>query len=324
VITIGRIREKLWVHSARCRQIASVVATVVCVSAASSCAAGSLPPAAVVVLGGQVMLVPQITAGWAGWCMAVASGGSDGCVTYPAMSGPVVSESWSAGGSVTIGAALTTGEVAAVSVDGGRPVRTRLASAVAGALGLRSVIVEIHSKKLEAEDNKSYPHFTPLGAKGVVIQRPAEQGIPLGVELPVHRWRQPEHAPPGICELRVTEWPGVSARWGGVVTAIGRSYSGPLGRPFLSCASTEYFREEQPAEAGVLLDGSRPGAPPPPLPAMRAVAGHPGIFEAGGRTGEGQMLGRRIPHAWLVVEEGGSTRAQRLALLEHLRATVNV
>ena len=308
---------------ARCRQIASVIAAVLCVSAASSCAAGLSPPDAVVVRGGQVMLVPQITAGWAGWCMAVATKGADGCGTQPAMGGPVLSESWSAGESVTIGAALTTGEVVAVSVDGGRPVPTRRASAVAGDLGLRSVLVEIHSKKLEAEDNKAYPHFTPLGMKGVVIQRSAPE-IPLGVDLPVRRWRQPEHAPPGVCELSVAMWPGVSARWGGVVTSIGRSYSGPLGHPFLSCANTEYFRNEQPVEAGILLDGSRPGAEPPPLPAMKAVAGHPGIFEAQGRSGDGQMLGRRIPHAWLVVEEGGSTLEQRLALLEHLRATIDV
>lgn len=323
-MAMGRIREKLWAHSVRCRQIASVVVAVICVSTASSCAAGSLPPVAVVVPGGQVMLVPQISAGWAGWCMAVVRRQSSECGNDPATSGPIFSESWSAGKSVTTGAALTTGEVVAVSVDGGRPIRTRQASAVAGALGLRSVIVEIHSKKLEAEDNRSYPHFTPLGAKGVVIQRSAEPDIPLGINLPVRRWRQPEHAPPGVCELGLAKWPGVSARWGGVVTAVGRSYSGPLGRPFLSCASAEYFREEQPLEAGILLDGSRPGAEPPPLPAMKAVAGHPGIFEAQGMSGEGQMLGRRIPHAWLVVEEGGSTLEERLALLEHLRATVDV
>jgi hypothetical protein len=325
LMTIRRIGERFLggrAYSAGFRQIASVVTAAICVSAASSCATGSSPTAAVVVPGGQVMLVPQITAGWAGWCMAVATEGSGGCGTYPAMSGPVFSESWSAGKSVTTGAALTIGEVAATSVDGGRPVPTRRASAVAGALGLRSVIVEIHSKKLEAEDNKSYPHFTPLSAKGVVIQRSAKPDIPLGLNVPVRRWRQPEHAPLGICELRVEKWPGVSARWGGVVTVVRRSYSGLLGRPFLSCASTEYFREEQPVEAGILLDASHPGAEPPPLPAMKAVAGHPGIFEAQGERGEGQMLGRRVSHAWLVVEEGGSSLEQRLALLEHLHATV--
>jgi hypothetical protein len=144
MVTVERIGEKLWAHSARCRQIVSVVAAAVCVSvASSSCPAGSSPPAAMVVPGGQVMLVPKITAGWAGWCMAVATRGSDGCGTYPAMSGLVFSESWSAGESVTTGAALTTGEVVAVSVDGGRPVPTRQASAAAGTRGLRSVIVEI-------------------------------------------------------------------------------------------------------------------------------------------------------------------------------------
>jgi hypothetical protein len=277
-----------------------------------------------VVLGGEVMLVPEISAGWAGWCMAVVRKGSSGCGDEPGTSGSIFSESWSAGESVTEGAAFTTGEVTAVSVHGGRPVLTRRASAVAGALGLRYVIVEIHSKKLRAEDNKSFPHFTPLNAKGLAIQRSAKPDIPLGLNVPVRRWKQPEHAPPGICELRVEKWPGVSVRWGEVVTAVRRSYSGLLGRPFLSCASAEYFREEQPVEAGILLDASHPGAEPPPLPAMKAVAGHPGIFEAQGESGEGQMLGRRVRDAWLVVEEGGSTLEERLALLEHLRARVEI
>jgi hypothetical protein len=57
---------------------------------------------------------------------------------------------------------------------------------------------------------------------------------------------------------------------------------------------------------------------------MKAVAGHPGIFQAEGAAGEGQMLARRVAHAWLVVEESGSIIEQRLALLEHLRAVVDV
>ncbi|HEV7939083.1 MAG TPA: hypothetical protein VGP18_13815 [Solirubrobacteraceae bacterium] len=225
---------------------------------------------------------------------------------------------------MTEGAVFTTGEVAAVSVDGGRSVATMRATGVAGALGLRSVIVEIHSKKLRSEDNKSYPHFTPLSAKGVVLRRSAKPDIPLGLNVPTRSWKKPERVPHGICELRVEKFPDISARWGEVLAAVRSSYSGLLGRPFLSCASAEYFREEEPVEAGVLLDASHPGAEPPPLPAVKAVAGHPGIFEAQGTAGEGQMLGRRIPHAWLVVEEGGSTFEQRLALLEHLRATVDL
>jgi hypothetical protein len=305
------------------KRMAAGVAVATCVLVVSSCSA-SPAPVAVAVRDGEVLLVPQVRAGWAGWCMAVVTKQSGGCGENPGASGAILFESWSSGEGVTTGAGLTTGEVAAVSVDGGRPVPTRRASTIAGTFGLRSVIVEIHSKKLEAEDNKSFPHFTPLNANGTVIHRTAGPSIRLGFNVPVREWQQPEHEPFGICELSVEKWSGVSARWGGIVPSVRRSYSGLLGHPFLSCASAEYFREEQPIEAGILLDASHPGVDPAPLPAMKAVAGHPGIFEAQGEAGEGQMLGRRVPGAWLVVEEGGITFGERLTLLEHLHARIHL
>lgn len=301
----------------------SVVATAICVLVVSSCSASSVPIVRVVP-GGEVMLAPQISAGWAGWCMAVVTQGSRRCEEEPGTSGSIFSESWSTRGSVTIGAALTTNEVVEVSVDGSRPVPTRRPTAVAGALGLRSVIIEIQSKKIRTEDNKSYPHFTPLDAKEIVIRQHSKPGVSLGFNIPVRRWQHSQHAPHGVCGLRTDGWPGLSARWGAVVIEVKRSYSDLLGRPFLSCASTEYFHEAQPVEAGILLDALHPGTEPPPLPAVKAVPGHPGIFQAQGAAGEGQMLGRRVAHAWLVVEEGGSTFKERLALLEHLQATVSV
>lgn len=236
---------------------------------------------------------------------------------------PIFSESWSAGGGATRGAALTTSEVVAVSVDGSRPVPTRKTSAAAGVLGLRSVIVEIQSKKIRTDDNSAYPHFTPLNVSGSVIRRSTALGVPLGVSVPVIRWQQPQHAPTGVCELR-TSWPGVSTRWGQVAIEVKRSYPGLIGRPFLSCASNEYFHEGTPLEAGILLDALHPGSEPPALPTMKMVTGHPGIFEAQGAAGEGQLLGRRIARGWLVVEEVGSTLEQRIALLEHLHAKIDV
>jgi hypothetical protein len=185
------------------------------------------------------------------------------------------------------------------------------------------VIVEIQSKKIRTYGNGAYPHFTPLNASGSVIRRSSMFGAPLGVSVPVLRWQQPQHAPTGVCELGIS-WPGVSARWGQVAIGVKRSYSGLMGRPFLSCASNEYFHKGVPLEAGILLDALHPGLEPSALPAMKTVAGHPGIFEAQGGAGEGQLLGRRVAHGWLVVEEAGSTLDQRIALLEHLRAKVNV
>jgi len=318
-------RDGLWRRHRACYvrpdRVAPILAAAICVFVVSSCSASSALIVRVIP-NGEVALVPRVSAGWAGWCMAVVDKGSSSCGSNRAVN-PIFSESWSAEGGATRGAALTTSEVMTVSVDGSRPVPTRETSAVAGVVGLRSVIVEIQSKKIRVDDNSAYPHFTPLNASGSVIRRSTTIGPPLGVSVPVRRWQQPQHAPTGVCELR-TNWPGVSARWGKVTIEVKESYPGLIGRPFLSCASTEYFREQQPVEAGILLDASHPGTEPPPLPAMKAVSGHPGIFQAQGESGEGQLLARRVPDAWLVVEEGGSTFDERLALLEHLRARVAV
>lgn len=300
----------------------SVVVAVMCVLLLSSCSDASAP--AVRAISGEVALVSRISAGWAGWCMAVVTDRSGECGDSPAKSGPVFAENWSAGDGVTEGAVLTASEVAEVSVNGSRPVPTRQLSGIASTRGLRSAIVEIPSKNLRGAGNGSFPHFMPLSAEGVVIRKPETPEIPLGVSIPTRSWQRPQHVPHGICEIGAENLPGLAARWGSVVVAVGGSYFGLLGRPFLSCASTEFFREEAPLEASVLLDATHPGSEPAPLPRMKAMPGHPGIFQAQGAAGEGQMLGRHVPHVWLVVEEAGSTLQQRLALLEHLRATIHL
>src|SRR5262249_25777788 len=122
------------------------------------------------------------------------------------------------------------------------------------------------------------------------------------------------------CKLVPTGVKQLSAQWGTVVTRI-RGYAASVGRPFLSCISTEYYLENWPLLAALLLDGPEPGQTPAVLPAMRPLRGHPGIFVAPGS--EGQMYARRIPRAWLVVAPDGSP-ARALELLAHLRAAVRL
>jgi hypothetical protein len=56
---------------------------------------------------------------------------------------------------------------------------------------------------------------------------------------------------------------------------------------------------------------------------MRALTGHPGIFTALG--GEGVRVARRIPGAWLVVEESDQIGlAVPLLLLDSLSAEINL
>jgi hypothetical protein len=53
------------------------------------------------------------------------------------------------------------------------------------------------------------------------------------------------------------------------------------------------------------------------------VAGHPGIFEA--PRAEGEIAARRIPGAWIVVEEEDHIGLHvPVELLEHLRATIQL
>jgi hypothetical protein len=289
-----------------------------CIVGASSCF-GAAAPVARIAAGGEVMLVSKVSAGSAGWCMAVVTERSSGC-SKAVVGAPIVGESWSSGSPplVTEGGALTTCQVASVSVDGSPPVATRAEPATVDGLCLRGVVVEIPSNELRHE-----PSFTALNARGERIAVPTKPGLPLALRLSTRRdWRAPECPPHSPCELSVHHMSGLVARWGAVATRV-RSYPGLVGRAFQSCVDAEYFNsEEQPIHAAVLLDAAHPGVTPGPLPGMKPLVGHPGIFQAPG--GSGAMTARRIRGAWLVVEGGGSTLQERLVGLEHLRATVHL
>jgi hypothetical protein len=83
---------------------------------------------------------------------------------------------------------------------------------------------------------------------------------------------------------------------------------------------TEYSLGHSSLDAGVLLDATAPAqAAPVSLPGEAPVHRHPGLYSAPGWNG--QLLGRRVGNAWLVVE-GGAGLQQRIALLSHLRARV--
>jgi hypothetical protein len=58
-------------------------------------------------------------------------------------------------------------------------------------------------------------------------------------------------------------------------------------------------------------------------PQRICLAGHPGIFEALGSSG--RKAARRIPGAWIVVEEEDMIGlGVPVELLEHLRATIHL
>jgi hypothetical protein len=228
---------------------------------------------------------------------------------------------------VDIGFVLTTSKVAAVSIDGGRAIRTRAESALPD--NLRAAVVELRGGPYRhvpgfSINIRSVPlrslHFTPLNSKGEPIPQATEQNAPLAFYLPGRGWSRAASPPKGVCGIQANYLSGLVAPAGFVLTRV-QPHAGIIGRPFVSCASNSYSLEGWPLVASVLLDATSPGSTPAALPGMKPLPGHPGFFQ--GPVAEGEAVAQRIPTAWLVVARG-SGNAQRLLVLEHLHATVHL
>lgn len=281
----------------------------------------------------HVLLVPELRGGWAGWCVATgyrpAMEGGAGCGESTTTStGPIFDEAGCTEGQTRIEIyALTTSEVAAVSVYGGRPIPTFTNATLPD--GLRAVSVEVLRRNGHPNIDGGgalCPRLTPLDAQDRPILKNGMPGRPQTVRLPgTLHWEVPAHPPKGDCGLTATRLPKETmAIEGDVATRVGqiRPYRGLIGRALLSCVSMVYvYHQKHHLTSAVLLNQSHPGATPPPLPAMRPLAGHPGIFGAPGS--EGEIVARRIPGAWLVVEEENHIGLSvPVELLEDLRAKI--
>jgi hypothetical protein len=303
------------------RQVVLILTAMTCVAGISACSSGE--DRSLISADQEVLLVPQVNAGWTGWCVISVNGSVGGCP--PGKSHlPIIAESWSSGGPPreTESYAVTTSQVAAVSFDDEPPVPTHAEAELPN--GLRAVVLEIHGRSL-LEERGSVPRFTPLNAKGETI-RPSRSVSSrlLGIEVPTRSLGNPAHPTSGPCRMTTEHLRDLSVGGGSVISQV-RSYSGLIGKGFLSCASTSYNLDGWPLLAGMLLNAGHPGSAPRSLLGMKPLKGHPGIFQAPGPEGlepDGGMIARRVHGAWLVI-----TRAklpQRLALLAHLRATIHI
>jgi hypothetical protein len=281
----------------------------------------------------EVLLVPPVEGGLAGWCIAVKSGE---CIAARAFRGPIVAETWSGYGSLPLrnfvrkGIVLTTSEVAAVAINGGRPIPTRAESVLP--YHLRAAIVEIRGGSPQHVPGFNMPvprplRFTPLDSRREPIPRETDGRGSFVFAIPGQGWRSPAKAPRGVCEIQARHLGGLMVHGGFVVSRV-KPDNGLIVRPVLSCVSASYSLRGSPLVASVLLDATHPGSTPTPLPAMKPLPGHHGVFQAvggalGGLGSQGQILARRVPGAWLVVGEGSGLQ-QRLTLLQHLSATVDL
>lgn len=294
--------------------------------------------------GAEVRLVATLDGGTAGWSVDIKTHDSNGGGLPPASSGPIYAEACQGNGNVSSIIVLTTSAVAAVSVTGGPPIRTHRYPTLLD--GLRAVVVELRGYPRQPGLGIACPKVTPLDAHLRPLSRRGKPNKPLARILPGSRsWLgkldsghrtcpisppspascvPAPHPPAGACHLTATTpSPGITEQGGSIATRIEPALGLP-GTTFLSCVDYEYFyHEEDELTSAVLLNAEHPGAEPPPLPAMKPLAGHTGIFTTPGIQGE--RVARRIPGAWLVVEESDHIGLKiPLALLEALNAEINL
>jgi hypothetical protein len=287
----------------------------------SSVAASSthLPYSTIVGENQRILLVPDMEVGGAGWCVAEIGGGYECSAAFITV--PIVTQSWSmsAPPQRVEGYAVTTWQVAAVSVDGGPRIPTRQEPGLP--YGLRVAAVKLTGFDDHGSSSRQrLPRFTPLSKDGRPIRKQVTRRRLAGLGLAVHTSDDLDTGT-GVCNLEETApRGGLRLKGASVVQAVEPRHE-LLKGALLPCANATFELQGATLRATVLIDAAKPGSTPGSLPASRPVAGHPGIVEAPGP--EGAMLARRVPRAWLVIDRGDNSR-QRLALLQHVGATVSV
>jgi hypothetical protein len=230
------------------------------------------------------------------------------------------------------GLIFTTSQVSAISVDGGPQLATVPVPGLAGVVS--SAAYEVPGVSLrefggrtrkEVIPAKLFVTLTPFDAGG----QPITESVPPTPIPPIpppaletRQWERPARPARGVCRIVARHLPGLVATSGSVISVL-RRVSGVPGRPYVTCAITNFkYRNDSPElEAQMVLDAVHPGVAPSPIAALTPVSGQPGVFQS--RLDGGSVVGRRVPGAWLLVEEGASL-AQRLVLLATLRASVHL
>ncbi len=154
-------------------------------------------------------------------------------------------------------------------------------------------------------------------------------GVPARRYAGVYRYVTLQRPPAGPCALDSSRLSGARQQLGHVVLQV-RPVPQVIGRAYLSCIDTEITYRGWALDAALLLDAHHPGALPAPLPGSTPVPGYPGVVEEGSGGIFGDITGRRVGDAWLVVESSSrlamrtSGLAQRLEVLDALRPCVRI
>jgi hypothetical protein len=282
-------------------------------------------------------VTPNLQAGGVGWCIsaqvfyATGGGGALGCGYAPLPDRPIIASGGDGSGtrdgniytSTPQYAFVTTPQVAAVRVSRSLTIRTRRDPQLPNHY---RIAIYVH----QTISHKPIPSSPPLGSV-VALDRTGHQiGLPASdrgePRDPAVFWpsAQAKTAPAAACEI---DTGGLKASYGSVVKNV-RGFPSLTDKTFLACATTS-LRDAKPRGvlAAVLLDAQHPGlSTPPPLPNAAPVPGHPGTFNEGPIAPRSAVLaitGRRVGHAWLVVQASG-TLQHRLAILDQIGACVHL
>lgn len=208
--------------------------------------------------------------------------------------------------------------------------------------GLKNVLI-VPVLPLDRSGHVIATHFTPPPPPPPEAPQPLTWMAPdavtswwplasLNIEVPYHKHGYPgrTHPGPGVCELAQHGLPALHAEFGHTIAAISPDPDA-IGEVFVSCIDAEYYLHGWPLQAGVLLDGHRPGQVLGPIPGARPVPGHPDMVNLPlGRvpwkydgpisadSPQFSLSAKRVGNAWLVVQ-GGSGLAQRVQVLHALR-----
>lgn len=267
-----------------------------------------------------------------------SEGGDTGCTAGgpPAFEGPIVAEQLrphilvvGRGASARILIVLATSQVAGVSFEGYKRIATHADALLPD--HMRGAVLELRGWTGEARTGESALRVLHMldnikiiawNKDGSPIARTIAMAPALTFGVPSRNWSRSQRAPRGVCSISVDGLDEASSFQQGTVMTAVRPHRNVRGREFVNCARVDYLLAGKWfVGADVLLDAAHPGATPARLPGIRPLPGHSGIFLGAGA--EGKELARRIPGAWLLVTQGKDL-AQRLALLEHLRATVHL
>ncbi len=255
--------------------------------------------------GFDVRLVPSLSVGYAGWCaIPVERGRTDGsaCGPLSASAAPVLQAfGWGESGR-SVAVAVTDPDVASIQL-GGRRVPTVSLPGLPYGLRAARVLNGGRGGLLVAYDARGQRISEPLFAM------PRKHAA-------VRTWRRPNQPPAAACRLGAPAGLRGVETLGGSVSLSVEPYAGAIpGHAFTTCAMAEYRLGGEPLKAFVLVDAAAPARFAALLPGFHAIRHGQRYYADGG------LVARRYRSAWIVARQGKSV-GERIALLDHLAATI--